>query len=179
MTRILVGYASKHNSTAEIARVIGDELCQHDALQVDVFPVRAVRDVDGYDAVVLGSAVYGGSWRPEAAAFLIEQQGKLAQRPVWMFSSGPIGSGDEAVGMTNLNLPHVLKPYADRISPREIVVFQGNFDPDVLNVYERFLLSGKNGIGADAPTGDFRDWEAIREWANRIAQALLVPASET
>jgi menaquinone-dependent protoporphyrinogen oxidase len=61
--RVLVSAASRHGSTAEIAERIGsvlrEELVDVRA-QVDVLPADAVGDIDGYDVLVLGSAVYMG-----------------------------------------------------------------------------------------------------------------------
>jgi len=95
--RILVAYASKHRSTEGIAHAIADRLTELGA------PAEAerVNDVDRLDdtsAVVLGSAVYAGSWRKEAVEFVHRHAEALAQRPVWLFSSGPLGEqvqGDE------------------------------------------------------------------------------------
>jgi menaquinone-dependent protoporphyrinogen oxidase len=94
MAKILVAYASKHNATAEIANAIGETLRQSDALEVDVRSVDSVKDIALYDAVVLGSAVYVGRWQGEAADFLKQHEKELAQRPLWLFSSGPTGEGD-------------------------------------------------------------------------------------
>ena len=56
--------------------------------------MKDVRDLSEYDAVVLGSAVYIGGWRKEAVKFLKDNEGALAERTVWVFSSGPAGEGD-------------------------------------------------------------------------------------
>lgn len=164
--QVLVAYATKHGSTAEISARIGRAL-QDAGLTTDVMPVDDVSDVTRYTAVVLGSAVYVGRWRKEATRFLEEHEAALAQRDVWLFSSGPTGEGDPVEQLEGWRLPEKLQPAADRIGPHDIAVFQGVLDADKLNFVERFMINA-----VKAPTGDFRDWEAIDAWAKEIAASL-------
>ena len=114
--KILVTYASKYGATAEIAGKIGDVLRQT-GLQVDLFSVDGVRDLAPYQAVILGSGVYIGQWNKEAAAFLLANEKSLADRQVWLFSSGPTGAGDAVELLTGWRLPDALSSVADRIQP--------------------------------------------------------------
>lgn len=164
--KALVAYGSKHGSTAEIAATIGQVLTEA-GLDVDVRSAETVNDVTPYQAVILGSAVYAGQWRKEAAWFLESHQSELAQRPVWLFSSGPSGEGDPVELLDGWRLPESEKPIADRVSPRDVAVFHGNIDPDRLNLAERLIVKAVKG-----EFGDFRDWEAIRGWASEIASSL-------
>jgi len=170
MTRILVAYASKHNSTAEIARAVGAALCETDGLQVDIRSVETVSDIAPYDAVVLGSAVYAGKWQDTAADFLRRYERELAQRPTWIFSSGPTGEGDPKALMHGWVLPEPLRPIAARIKPRDIAVFSGKLDPADLTLFQRVLVKVVNASAFRL--GDYRDWSMIRGWARGIAQAL-------
>ena len=167
MSKILVTYATKHQSTAEIAEAIAQELRKSPTVTVDFHPVEAVKDIVGYDAVVLGSAVYAGQWQGSAAGFLKQYEQELAQRPVWIFSSGPTGEGDPAVILKGWELPEALKPLVDRIKPRDVVVFHGNLDSKKLNLFEKAIVKG-----VKAPMGDFRNWNEIRGWAANIAREL-------
>lgn len=162
----LVAYASKHGATAEIATKIGAVLRQA-GLPVEVMAVEDVDDLNRYAAVVLGSAVYAGSWVKDAAKFLQANEQALAKRPVWLFSSGPTGEGDPVELLKGWIFPTALRPIADRIHPRDIACFGGALDIKSLNFAERFIIRG-----VKAPIGDFRDWEAITEWANLIAETL-------
>ena len=90
--QVLVAYATKYGATKEIAEEIGNVLRQA-GLLTDVLPVNKVRDLNPYRAVILGSAVYIGRWRKEAAKFLQAHEQALAERQVWLFSSGPTGEG--------------------------------------------------------------------------------------
>jgi menaquinone-dependent protoporphyrinogen oxidase len=170
MTRVLVTYATKHYSTSEIALVIFQELLNYPQLAVDLALVEDVRDLTPYDVVVLGSAVYMGQWRDEAANFLKKHEQELAERAVWLFSSGPIGEGDPKTLLKGWVFPESLQPYADCIKPRDIALFHGKMERDWLNIFEKAAVTF---VGATE--GDSRDWNMIRNWAKSIA-AELVPA---
>lgn len=164
--KILVTYASEHGATAEIAEKIGAVLRQA-GLQADVYPVDGVRDLTAYQAVILGSGVYIGQWKKEAAAFLQSNVETLAERKVWLFSSGPTGEGDPVDLVDGWRLPAALQPAADRIHPRDTAVFHGYINPGRLNFLTKLVLKGMK-----KPFGDFRDWDAITAWSARIADTL-------
>jgi len=164
--RVLVAYGSKHGATAEIAEAIG-EVMREAGLDVDVLSAGAVKDLAPYAAVVLGSGVYVGKWLKEAAKFLEAQAAGLAQRPVWLFSSGPSGEGDPVELLKGWRLPEALQPVAERIAPRDIAVFHGIIDHAKLGFIEKRMIKM-----VKAPAGDFRDWEAIRAWASAVASEL-------
>ena len=128
---VLVAYASKYGATAEIAEKIGEVLNQA-GLQTDISSVDRVRDLTPYDVVVLGSAVYIGRWRKEAVKFLKANESALAERQVWLFSSGPSGEGDPVGLLDGWQCPAAQQPIADRIRPRDIVVFHGALNVDKL-----------------------------------------------
>ena len=99
--QVLVAYATKYGATAEIPEKIGQVLRQA-GLRADVLPADRVSDLTPYKAVVLGSAVYAGQWRKEAATFLEANEKKLTEQSVWLFSSGPTGEGDPVQLMKGL-----------------------------------------------------------------------------
>lgn len=167
--KVLVAYGTKYGATAEIAGRVGATL-QKAGLTVDILPAGKVSDVSPYDAAVLGSAVYAGSWRKDAAQLLIRHEKALSERPVWLFSSGPTGLGDPVALLNGWRLPDALRPIAERIHVRDIAVFHGALDLQKLNLIEWLLIRG-----IKAPAGDFRDWEAITAWAGGIANALQSP----
>lgn len=164
--RVLVAYASKYGATQGIAEKIGAVLGDAN-LSTDVAPMARVGDLAPYSAVVLGSAVYAGAWRQEAATFLETHALALAALPVWLFSSGPTGVGDPVVLMKGWRFPDALQPVADSIKPRAVAFFHGAIDMKKLNLAEKLLVKG-----IKAPVGDFRDWAAISAWAADIAAAL-------
>jgi menaquinone-dependent protoporphyrinogen oxidase len=164
--QILVAYATKYGSTAEIAEKIGGTLRQRGFL-AEVISVENVGTLNACDAIVLGSAVYAGQWQKEAVAFLEAHEGELSERPVWIFSSGPTGEGDPVELMKGWKFPEVLQPFVERIKPIDIAFFHGRIDLTKLNFGEKLIVKALK-----APTGDFRDWGAITDWAESIADAL-------
>ena len=89
MNKVLVVYASRHGATREIAQRIGDVL-RTEGLDVDIAPADHAEGLGGADAVVVGSAVYMGSWQKEAIDFVKRNEVRLAELPLWFFSSGPL-----------------------------------------------------------------------------------------
>ncbi len=168
--QVLVAYATKCGSTAEIAERIGQVLQQAE-LSAEVRNVKKVDDLTPYSAVVLGSAVYMFKWRKEAAKFLQKNEQALAQRPVWLFSSGPTEEGDVVALMKGWTFPEKLIPVANRIKPRDITIFHGVLDLQKLDILTSWMLKTSK-----VPVGDFRDWDAIDAWAAGIGADLKVKA---
>jgi menaquinone-dependent protoporphyrinogen oxidase len=161
--RTLVTYASKHGSTREIAQAIGCRLTER-GLDVEVRPVGEAGDVAGFGAVVLGSAVYLGSWRKEAGAFLERNRATLREIPVWLFSSGPIGDDPKDEPLTEKQ-----RRQLEAVGARSHRVFGGTLDADELGFLERTAIRA-----AKLPVGDYRSWDDIQRWADEIADALGV-----
>lgn len=160
--RILVAAASKHGSTSEIATALAAALRHHGA-EVDVTAPDRVTAVDGYDAVVIGSAVYRNRWLRPAREFVDRFATDLRGRSVFLFSSGPIAEQGRPV-----NRPYVISDVEDRIRAHEHRMFAGKLDPSVLGPGERIVA---RVIGARI--GDFRDWDAIGAWAPEIIERTM------
>jgi len=163
---ILVAYASKHGATAEIAKKIGEILTEA-GFQTALADAKTIRELSPYQAIILGSAVYFGQWRREAVKLLKANEQILANKPTWLFSSGPAGEGDPVKLLNGWRFPSGQQEIADRIQPRDIAVFHGAVDPDKLNFFEKWILNN-----VKSPVGDFRNWETITAWATAIAEAL-------
>jgi menaquinone-dependent protoporphyrinogen oxidase len=116
--KVLVCAASKYGATSEIAQAVADVLAER-GCQVTVLPPEKVSAVEEYDAVVLGSAVYMGQWMKPARQLAARSGDALAARPVWLFSSGPIGEpaqpADNPVDVTKILRPP--RPVTTRSSP--------------------------------------------------------------
>jgi menaquinone-dependent protoporphyrinogen oxidase len=185
MTRVLIAYGSRHGGTRGIAERIGQVL-GFDGIETIVQAVDRIRVIEDIDAYVVGSGVYMGSWLKEALGFLEREQGLLASRPTWLFSSGPLkGSSKEdpekdplesALGPSEGPGSGGRRRVAElgaAIGIREHRVFYGAFDPteSPRAMSERFvrMMPGSKDI---LPPGDFRDWENVDAWAREIAAAL-------
>ena len=90
MARVLIAFASKRGSTAEIADAVAKAIREAGHI-VDCRPADGVKNLGPYDAVVLGSAVYMKRWRGDAKHFVRKHSKELADLPFWVFSSGPVG----------------------------------------------------------------------------------------
>lgn len=171
--RILVAYASKYGSTKGIAESVAQKLRRHEA-QVDVKEVRTARNLGDYDAFVVGSAVYMAHWMKEATEFIIRNRDVLASRPVWLFSSGPLGTQTtDAQGrdLREVSLPKEADELKEAIKPRDHRVFFGALDPDKLG-FSYKMMRKLPAARAIMPEGDFRDWNDIEVWANGVAGEL-------
>jgi menaquinone-dependent protoporphyrinogen oxidase len=169
----LVGYSSKYGATQGIAERIAARLRDtgHDATAL---PLASVGDPANYDSFVIGSSVYAGSWRRDARDFVRRHRDMLAGAPVWLFSSGPLGtSKTDAQGRDQLTEaePRQFATYRESLRPRALQVFFGAFDPAKLSRSDRLIMRIP-ALKDLMPTGDFRDWAAIDAWADDIGREL-------
>ena len=177
--KILVTYATTHGATEGIAGRIADRL-RAAGLDVRTLPMRAVRDLSDYNAFVIGSAAYLGHWLKGATLFVQDHRAILADRPVWLFSSGPLGTEQTDAQGRDLHVaaePKEIAELREAIQALDHHVFFGALDPDKLGFRDRVIRTLPAGR-ALLPEGDFRDWPEIDAWAASIALELTpVPAS--
>lgn len=159
---VLVSAASGHGSTTEIARVIGGTLAGK-GIAVDIVPPEAVDSVEDYDAVILGSAVYAGHWLAPAIDFATRFRDPLAARPVWLFSSGPVGDPSRKLVQSMEEDPADVTRIRQAIRVRGHRIFAGKLEPQALSIGQRASLTVFRGM-----RGDFRDWAVVTEWADSI-----------
>jgi menaquinone-dependent protoporphyrinogen oxidase len=164
--KVLVTAASRHEATEGIAQAVARVLSKR-GLETTVAPPEQVESVEDYDAVVLGSAVYTGHWL-EPAKTLVDRSGDaLASRPVWLFSSGPVGDPSRKLVQQMGADPVDLAEIRARTKARDHRVFAGALERKDLGFGQRVALKAFPGL-----QGDFRDWPEIRAWAAEIAAAL-------
>lgn len=165
--KVLVAVGSKYGATRELAQAVSevlrdfgfDAVC-HDAKDVDA--------VTAYDAVIIGSAVYGGFWRRDASGLIHDHLDELRLKPVWLFSSGPVGLPPrpaESAGEGDTLI--------DLVGARGHQVFSGYLNPDRLNFGERAIIRGLK-----ASVGDYREWGQVKNWAREIAHQLTKIAAK-
>ncbi len=167
MTKVLVAYASKHHSTAEIADAVADELRAH-GLDVECLEAGET-SAEGYDAVVLGSAMYAGRWLRHARTFLKHNLDALKQVPFWIFTSGPVGENvDKELEEDSKWLePHHVLGLAESVGLRGHVVFAGKIPEDPHGFIEKAMARN-----TPEEFRDSRDWDQIRKWGAEIATEL-------
>ena len=191
MNKVLVVYASRHGATRGIAQRIADVL-RTEGLEVDVAPADHAAGVGAADAVVVGSAVYMGTWLKEAVEFVKRNEVRLADVPLWFFSSGPLPGSSIDKGPGTDPLTDALGPedgpgsggrkkvaeITAATNPKEHRVFLGAFDPDdPAKVTSERLVRLLPAVKKALPAGDFRDWAAIEAWAREIAKTLASPVA--
>jgi len=162
--RVLVAVASRHHATHEIALAVATGLITR-GLEAEAVPVQEVTTLDGYDAVVLGSAVYMGRWLAEARRFAQVHTPDLCVMPVWLFSSGPVGPVDHPIPAgTPADVPVLMR--LTRATGHR--TFAGRLEMRHLYFAERAAVRTIH-----APEGDSRDWAAIDRFAGEVADDLV------
>jgi menaquinone-dependent protoporphyrinogen oxidase len=166
--RVLVSAASRHGATLEIAKVIGDVLAER-GLEVTVIPADQVSTVADWDAVVLGSGVYFGQWLKPATELTDRSAQLLTARPLWLFSSGPVGDPPKPA-----RNPVDVSKMLTATQPRDHRLFGGAILRKHLDFTERAMTRALGVMD-----GDYRDWNEIRSWASGIANTLEAAPSST
>jgi menaquinone-dependent protoporphyrinogen oxidase len=175
--RVLVAYASRHGATVGIAERIADGLIAA-GFEAEARSVKEVDDVTPYQAFVVGSAAYMHHWLKEATAFVTRHRAMLSENPVWLFSSGPIGTDlvdAEGRDIFEVSRPEEFDELETMLNPRQERVFFGAWDPDAepVGFAERLAKPFLRLAPKDAlPRGDFRNWAAIDQWTAEIATEL-------
>jgi menaquinone-dependent protoporphyrinogen oxidase len=160
--RVLIVYGSKMGGTAEIAETIAVALTDR-GIVADVRAADAAPPtIDAYDAVVVGSALYAGRWLPDARHFVEQHRIPLAQRPVWLFSSGPL---DDSAAGDEIDPVASVERLTRAVRAREHRTFGGRLDPAHARGFVARLM-------ARSHAGDWRDQSRAVEWADHIADQL-------
>ncbi len=162
---ILVTYATQYGSTREVAERVAAALSAG-GLQADLQPVKKVRSLEPYRAVVLGAPLYMFRWHADALRFLGRQRQALAARPVAIFALGPFHEIEKERLSAREQLDKELAKYP-WLKPAAVEVFTGKFDPAKLT----FPFNRIGPLKA-MPPSDERNWPAIEAWAHSLLARL-------
>jgi menaquinone-dependent protoporphyrinogen oxidase len=176
---VLVAHASKYGGTRGIAERIADVL-NTSGVHAVAQSVTSTTELRDYEAFVLGSAAYIGSWMKEAVTFARQNRDVLASRPIWLFSSGPLGTATtDAQGrdVREAAVPKQLIEMQELLRARDHRVFFGVSDHSHFDLRDRLIYAVPGGKKLLAD-GDFRDWTEVEAWATQIALALKPVAVE-
>ncbi len=163
--KILVAYASRAGSTGEVAEAIGKVLCDGGAA-VDVRLAKEVTDLSPYRAVVVGSGIRVGKWLPEAVEFVERHREALSRMPVAYFAV--CLTLKEDTEENRREVAAYLDPVREVVQPVDVGLFAGVMDYSKLPFIFRLMMKAMK-----SPEGDFRDWEAIRDWAGQVRARLV------
>jgi menaquinone-dependent protoporphyrinogen oxidase len=155
----LIAYATKHDSTHQVAELVADVL-RDDGLEVEVRPAGEVSTVEPYAAVVIGGALYAGRWHKDARHLMHQERTALSERPVFVFAMGPLDLEERSVAGARKQLDHALARTPE-VEPVAVAIFGGVVHADDLHFPFNHM-----------PEGDARDPDAIRAWAHDIAAVL-------
>lgn len=168
MDNVLVAYASRYGSSAEIAQAIGKELCSR-GIAAEVRNVEDVTDLSAYGAVVVGSAIRMGHWLPAATAFVQNNQTTLRSVPTAFFTVHMLAT-DESAESRQQRTGYTAAEH-ELVKPELEAFFTGKIDAQQLNLMERLMVKM-----VQSPTGDLRNWDAVRTWADAVADRAGVTA---
>jgi menaquinone-dependent protoporphyrinogen oxidase len=169
--KILITYASRTGSTAEIAEAIGKTLSRHDT-QVEVLPMQEVKDLSVYGAVVAGSAMRSSKWLPEAMQFITTHRSVLSQKPFATFTVC-ITLAMSSTEQYRQAVTAWIQPVRAQVKPVSEGLFAGMLDFSKLPLnWDTVKLRAVVALGI-FPKDDRRDWKAIHAWAEGIHPLLL------
>jgi len=185
--KILVTYATLSGTTIEVANAISDEITKA-GLQAEVLPLEKVKDLDGYDGVVLGGPMIMG-WHRSALGFLRKNRKALNRIPLAVFvmamsltktsetsvdsvpfhidenlAKPPIKEGRLTFRERYADVVNYARPIlnaAGPVRPVSIAFFGGRLDYGRLAWWAVMFVM----LVIQAPAGDKRNWPAIRAWA--------------
>jgi menaquinone-dependent protoporphyrinogen oxidase len=162
---VLVAYATRQGSTQEVAEAVAATLRER-GLEVDIQPMREVKSLDGYKAIVLGTAIYMFRLHKDARRFLSRHRVTLSERPVAIFAMGPFNDEEKEWQAVRLQLDKELAQFP-WFTPVAREIFGGKFDPAKLRFPYNLVPYLKR-----LPASDIRDWKAIHAWASNLAEKL-------
>lgn len=168
---VLVAFESRFGATAEVARVVAEELAAR-GLAVSVRRASEVIDPSPYSAVIVGAPVYSRRWLAAASAWVRAHGDALRGRPLWFFALGiRVPDGPHANERHTVRLLRRLHQLVPGVEPRRIGLFAGSVNPAIVGVREQLQLRVFK-----PRTGDFRDWAKIRAWARSVGDELCAAA---
>jgi menaquinone-dependent protoporphyrinogen oxidase len=166
--KILIVYASKCGSTGEVAQAIAQTFAQR-GLTTDVKLAKNVTTLDGYKAVLVGSATRMGSWLPDALDFVKTNQAHLKSIPTAYFTVHMLNTDDSEASIRAREA--YTAPARAILAPQAEVFFMGKIDPKRLSLFDR-LITEMVKKSTNTPIGDYRDWDKIRAWAGQTAHLM-------
>jgi menaquinone-dependent protoporphyrinogen oxidase len=158
--RVLVTVGSTRGGTEGLGEMVAEDL-RAEGFEADMTPPKRVKRLDGYDAVIVGGALYAFRWHKDARRFVKRHVTELSTRPVYFFSSGPL---DDSATTKDIPPVKVVSALMQRVGARGHITFGGRLEPDA----KGFPASAM----AKNHAGDWRDPKQVMDWTRTVAAEL-------
>jgi menaquinone-dependent protoporphyrinogen oxidase len=167
--KILVAYGTYVGSTEGVAERIGKTLLGDD-IAVDIKSAKQVSSLEGYNAVILGSAIRAGQLHADVLSFLKTFRSQLAALPVAYFVVCLTMQSDTPENRCTVEAyMNPAREAAPDVQPVGIGLFPGALDMKKLAFPLRLILKAMK-----AKPGDYRDMQKIDQWVSEIKPQLGV-----
>jgi len=157
---VLVAYGSKRGGTEGLARMVAEGL-RDEGLEAEVAEARRVSTLTGYDAVVVGGALYAQRWHRDAARLVRRHARELRRMPTFLFSSGPL---DESAATKEIPPVPGVRDLMGLVGAGGHATFGGRLAPDATGFVAKAMVKKH--------AGDWRDIDDVRAWAHSVARVL-------
>jgi len=166
--KILIAYASKSGSTGEVAEAMGEALCEK-GYMVETKWIKNVKNINNYDAVIIGSPIIYENWMPEVREFVKNNQNTLKNMPVAYFITCMVMARKEEAGAVQdaIEYSDILCDLVPQVKPVSVGRFAGVLNYSKIPFFTRTVTKIAMAIHK-VKEGDYRDWNAIRSWAKSI-----------
>lgn len=155
---ILIVFDTKNGSTPEVAQAIGSRLRERGG-DVDVVQSKSIPDLAGLGGLVVGAPIYSGRWL-NGGHRVLKRLARLPEErrpPVAIFALGPRqDDGPEDWVRPRQQFERALSMHRS-IKPLSTALFGGADPPK------------------KKPRRDIRNWDAIRAWADELADLFRIP----
>jgi menaquinone-dependent protoporphyrinogen oxidase len=164
--RVLVVYGSARGGTEGLAEMVRAEL-RSAGIDSGILPANKVRTLAGYDAVIVGGALYASRWHRAARRFVRRFAGELQKRPTYFFSSGPL---DDSALRSEIPPVQGVQGLMERTGARGHVTFGGRLTPDAKG-FPASAMAKKMAV-------DWRDADHVQRWTRAVATQLRDDAAQ-
>jgi len=184
MNKALIVYGTRYGATAGTSETTAEVLRQ-EGVDVKVVNLKKekVRDISGYDLVIVGSGIQINRWTKPSEKFLKKYQKELIKNKVALFvccgSTHPLDDQEEKATVIEKARTKYLEEKAAKymLRPVALGLFGGVYDFNNMSWFFKKAMEAvktqleEAGVKQTKPgVYDTRDLNAIRNWAHELAR---------